>query len=171
MIPSWASQHRRLGEGKGSCYVPGGADQLPLCKPVGKCGKKDKCGKLKCGKGYVTGSGKSDCVKDAECSKCGKKQVNYLECDNCVDPQEVCAAEEDDCLKDEDACEEIIGATFCPGSKGGSTKCGKLKCGKGYLIGSGDDVDCVEPDQGCPKGPGKEVQFNYLQCGTCVDKQ
>ena len=45
-----------------------------------------------------------------------------------MDPQEVCAAdEEDDCLKDEDACEDIVGATFCPNYEGGTTdKCGKF---------------------------------------------
>ena len=39
-LPSWASQqHRRLGGGKGSCYIPGDDEFLPVCRPVGKCGK------------------------------------------------------------------------------------------------------------------------------------
>ena len=198
MIPSWASQHRRLGGGKGSCYIPGSDTELPLCKTVGnlcgnqnftarsccivaphpshwlistqvgKCGKKDKCGKLKCGGGYVTGSGKKDCVKSAKCSKCKGKQVNYNQCDNCVDPQVVCDAEEDDCLKDEADCEEITGATFCPKYEGGTTdKCGKFgKCGDGYWIGSGKH-DCKK-DQGCRDC--EDDLINYNQCGNCVDK-
>jgi len=167
MIPSWASGHRGLKnskKGKGSCYIPGSDTELPQCKKVGKCG--DKCGKLKCGKGYVTGSGEDDCVKpDPGCPKCKDGKVNYLSCDNCVDEQDVCDAEEDDCLKDEDACEAIPDATFCPKSKGG---CGKLKCGKGYVTGSGED-DCVKPDPGCPKC--KDGKVNYLSCDNCVDKQ
>jgi len=169
MIPSWASQHRRLGGGKGSCYIPGSDTELPLCKTVGKCGKKDKCGKLKCGGGYVTGSGKKDCVKSPKCSnKCKGKQVNYNQCDNCVDPQVVCDAEEDDCLKDEADCEEITGATFCPKYEGGTTdKCGKFgKCGEGYWIGSGKH-DCKK-DQGCRDC--EDDLINYNQCGNCVDK-
>ena len=135
---------------------------------VGKCGKKDKCGKLKCGGGYVTGSGKKDCVKSAKCSKCKGKQVNYNQCDNCVDPQVVCDAEEDDCLKDEADCEEITGATFCPKYEGGTTdKCGKFgKCGNGYWIGSGKH-DCKK-DQGCRDC--EDDLINYNQCGNCVDK-
>ena len=43
-LPSWASEHRILKEGKGkkgkgSCFIPGNDEFLPVCKPVGKCGK------------------------------------------------------------------------------------------------------------------------------------
>ena len=97
--------------------------ELPQCKTVGKCGKcadgsyfnteeeceaitgntfcgkskGDKCGKLKCGKGgYLIGSGKDDCVEPTpKCPKCTGKQVNFNECGNCVDKQEVCDADEE----------------------------------------------------------------------------
>jgi len=177
MIPSWASGHRGLKnskKGKGSCYIPGSDTELPQCKKVGKCG--DKCGKLKCGKGYVTGTGEDDCVK-AGCPKCKDGKVNYLSCDNCVDEQDVCDAEEDDCLKDEDACEAIPDATFCPKYEGGDEdggKCGKFgKCGNKYWFkesGKGGKFKCAKNGGYCTNDC-EDGFINYESCDNCVDKE
>ena len=140
---------------------------------------------MKCGGGYVTGSGENDCVKpkpkSQECDKCPGKagQVNYLRCGNCVDKQVVCDAdEEDDCLKDEDACEDIPDATFCPSSKGGKDKCGKSKCGK--FGKCGDKYWEKESGKGgkfkCAKNSHctndcEEGFINYESCNNCKDKE
>ena len=113
-----------------------------------------------------------------KCKKCPGKQVNFNACGNCVDKQEVCDAEEDDCLKDEDACEAIPDATFCPSSKGGKDKCGKSKCGKfgkcgeGYWdkeSGKGGKFKCAK-NKGCDECDDDDF-INYESCGNCRNKE